>query len=56
MSALDDIASQIETYIERNLFDASGLMYSYIDAQTNQPFARDYITPEKAPYPPARSR
>ena len=45
----DRTASQIERYIGQHLFDAQGLMYSGIDAQTDQPFDRDFITPIKVP-------
>lgn len=42
-------AEAVESYIEANLFDSVGLMYSGIDSHTNQPFARDFITPCKVP-------
>lgn len=38
-------AEAVERYIQTHLFDPVGLMYSGIDAHTNQPLARDILTP-----------
>ncbi len=42
-------ADAVERYIQTHLFDPVGLMVSGIDSHTNQPFARDFITPRKVP-------
>lgn len=42
-------AATVEAYIEANLFDPVGLMYSGIDSHTNRPFERDFITLRKVP-------
>jgi hypothetical protein len=51
---LDTVAAEIEAYIERYLFDPTGILYAYIDSHTNEPFDPAFITPEKVPWPPAQ--
>jgi rhamnogalacturonyl hydrolase YesR len=43
-------AAAVEAYIQANLFDPVGLMYSGIDSHTNRPFAREFMTPCKVPW------
>jgi len=40
---LQNTASQAEQYINEHLFDPDGLMYSYIDVRTGEPFEEDYV-------------
>ncbi len=47
--SLTNTAEAVECYIQTNLFDPVGLMYSGIDSHTNQPFDRNFITPRKVP-------
>ena len=42
-------AGRVEAYIQDNLFDPAGIMYSGIDSHTGRPFERDFITPIKVP-------
>ncbi len=49
LQPLTATADAVERYIQTHLFDPVGLMVSGIDAHTNQPFARDFITPRKVP-------
>lgn len=44
-----ETAQQVEAYIEKNLFDNAGIMYSSIDSHTGKPFERDFITSVKVP-------
>ena len=41
------IADAIERYIEEHFWDPAGLMYSYLDVTTGQPFAKEFIAPKK---------
>jgi len=49
LTQLTATAETVESYIETNLFDPVGLMYSGIDSHTNRPFERDFITTRKVP-------
>ena len=49
LDSCSQTAVAAERYIEAHLFDHAGLMYSGIDAQTDTPFEKVFITPRKVP-------
>jgi hypothetical protein len=49
MHQLATTATAVDAYIQANLFDPVGLMYSGIDSHTDKPFAREFITRPKVP-------
>ena len=46
---LTQTATASEDYIEGHLFDPAGIMYSYVDVETGQPFDRAAITTRQVP-------